>query len=493
MSSSQTMQEKVVRSGVVAIILTFLGSVCAYLVRILYSHTLTIEDYGLFYATFALVNAATVYTDLGFGYSVAYFMPKYLKLKSYSKAWNIFIYGQVISLIMAVILSVIFAFFAPFLAKNYLKVTGSENLIYVFCIYLTAFAVINGLILIYSSLQKAKYYSSITLSRWLFTLIFSVFFFLFDLPNVIFYAAAWAFGHILTVGIFLYLLHANHSFLTNNKIVWEMKTFKLLLTMALPALAETVISIVIITDTFFLTLFKGVKEVGIYNIIYPLAFIPVILFSPINTLLLPMVSHLMEGEKHSLKYLLQKILEIIPFMGLYFALFLAISPSYIVSVVFGQKWSGLVEIPLTVLSVGTIAILLNGILGAVILGIGKVRERLKVAAAMAVIGVGLNAFLIWYYGVLGATVAISIAALIISAMYIKILKSSLNFSIPVLFYLKLLIFSITIYILVKYLNIQPSNWFEFIGFGFIYTIIFLLFGYLIKLIDKRLVGLLLGK
>ena len=180
-------------------------------------------------------------------------------------------------------------------------------------------------------------------------------------------------------------------------------------------------------------------------------------------------------------------------MGLYFALFLAISPSYIVSVVFGQKWSGLVEIPLTVLSVGTIAILLNGILGAVILGIGKVRERLKVAAAMAVIGVGLNAFLIWYYGVLGATVAISIAALIISAMYIKILKSSLNFSIPVLFYLKLLIFSITIYILVKYLNIQPSNWFEFIGFGFIYTIIFLLFGYLIKLIDKRLVGLLLGK
>lgn len=493
MNNPKSLKEQVIKGSLVIMVLTFLGAVCAYLIRILYSHTLRVEDYGLFYAVFTLFNVATTYSDLGFGYSVIYLMPKSFKLKNYSKAWNILLYGQIISLITSIVSSIIFALSAPFLAKNYFKVPGSENLIYVFCIYLITFAVINGLIQVYSGMQKPKYYASITFSRWLLTLIFSIFFFLFDLPNIIFYAIAWAFGHILTVVIFLGLLHLNHSFLTRNKFVWDSKIFKHMFSFALPSFMETIIASTLIADTFFLTMFKGVREVGIYNIIYPLASIPIVLISPINSLLLPLVSHLMEGEKQKMEYLIRKILESIPFIGLYFALFIIILPSQAVGLVFGQKWQGLVEIPLTILAFGTLPMLLVGILGTIILGLGKVRERLKVSIVMTAISITFNALLIWYYGVVGAVITASIVALIIIILYIKIIRTQINVSIPFMLYLKLLVFSLTFYTLIKYFGISPRNIFEIIGFGILYTIIFISFGKMINLYDKRLFWLLAGK
>lgn len=492
MSNSYSLKEKVVKGSVIVLILTLLGSICAYLIRILLSHTLSIENYGLFYATFGLFSAATVYTDLGFGYSIVYFLPKYLKIKNYLKAWNIYVYGLTISLAMAAVISIILIIIAPFLAKNYLKVPGSEILIYIFCAYLIAFTIINSLVQVYSGMQKEKYYSSITAFRWFLTLFFSILFILFGFSDIVFYAISWVLGHTFTASAFLFLLFYKHSFLTKNKLVWEGKIFKLMFSFALPSISETFVSsIIVLTVTFFLTLFKGVREVGIYNIIYPLALIPVILLAPINTLLLPLVSHLMEGEKDKMRYLIEKILTIIPFIGLYFALFIIIFPSPVVGLIFGQKWLGLVEIPLTILSLGTIAILMNGILGAITSGIGKIREKLKVTTITAIISIILGVFFIWYYGVLGAAIITSLTMLLMNILFVKIIKTIILFQIPYLFYLKLLIFSSVIYTLIKVTEINPKSWFEFIGFGIIYTIIFIIFGYIIKIYDKQLITLLL--
>ena len=123
MNNPQSLQEKVVRGSVVVLMMTLLGSFCAYLIRILLSRTLTVEDYGLFYATLSVVNIATSYIDLGFGYSIVYLIPKYIRLKNYTKAWNIYVYGQVISLTMSVAVSGTLAISAPFLAKKRTKST----------------------------------------------------------------------------------------------------------------------------------------------------------------------------------------------------------------------------------------------------------------------------------------------------------------------------------------------------------------------------------
>ena len=203
MLHSPTLQEKVIKGGVVVLVLSFLGSVCAYLIRILFSRSLSVENYGLFYAVFGLFSIITAYMDLGFGYSVVYLLPKQIKFKNYVKAWNIFIYGQVISLIMSLVASICFIFLAPFLAKNYFKVPGSEILIYIFSVYLISFTIINGLIQIFTGFQKEKYYASIAVARWFLTLVFSVLFLTLGFSNIVYYAIALCLGHILTVLIYL--------------------------------------------------------------------------------------------------------------------------------------------------------------------------------------------------------------------------------------------------------------------------------------------------
>lgn len=493
MKKPTSLTGKVIVGSFIALSLTFFGSAFAYLLRIIYSRTMTIEDYGLFYATFGFVSMFTTFADLGFGYSVSYLMPKYIKLKKYSKAWTILIYTQAISLGVSLLVAIGCFLTAPYLAKHYLKVEGSEYLIYVFSIYLITFAVINGLILAFSGLQKPKYFSSITLIRWLMSLVLSGVFLLFFKPGAVEYAVAWTLGHIFTVAIFLFFLYKHHSFLTLNRVVWDKKEFKKMFSLAFPAMLETFVVGTFATDTIFLVAFRGVRDVGIYNIIYPLATIPVILLAPLNTIFLTLTSHLMEGEKVKVEYLVKKILEIVPFIGLYFGLFTAVMPSYIVRTIFGEKWSGLVETPLTILALGTITVLLNNVLGSIILGFGKVKQRLKATTTIAVINVVLNAVLIWYFGILGVVIAASFSSVILSAILLRILKTEIKLKIPYGFYLKLFLFSLSFYLIVTYLNIIPKNIYHFFIFGIIYSIIFAVFGKLVNLYDKKLILMIYAK
>lgn len=486
MPNPKSLEEKILKGSIILLAASFLSSVLAYLIRILYSHSLSIEDYGLFYAVLSLPIVFTTYLDLGFGFSSVYFLPKFLKKNDYVKAWNVFIYGQAISLTMSVILASILIISAGYLSKHYFKVAGSENLIYILSIFLIAFSLINGMIQIYSGMQKEKYYSSITLLRWLFTLVLSVIFSLAGFANVIFFALAWSIGHLITAIIYLILLFYKHQFITSNKITWDKKVFKGMFSLAIPAIAETFISsIFLMTVTFFLTFFKGVAEVGIYNIIYPLASIPIALLTPLNTLLLPLVSHLCEGEKAKLKYLTEKILEIIPFISVYFSLFIILFPSSSVGLIFGQKWLGKVEVSLSILCLGTTLLLMSGILGAIALGIGKVKERLKIATVIAIIGIPINALSIWLYGILGAVIVISVTALIINLLFLSLIKKDLTIEIPYLFYLKLLSFCIIIFLVTRVTQIYPNNLFEFLGFGLVYSLIYGTFGILLRIYDKK--------
>lgn len=492
MKKAQTLQERVLKGSFITLTLTLLGSIFAYLIRILFSHTLTIEDYGLFYATFGLFSIIGGYGDLGFGYAIVYLLPKYLKKQNYSRVWNIFVYGQVISYSISIIVSIILSLSAPILAKYYFKVAGSETLIYIFCIYLLSFTVLSGLIQIFSGMQKEKYYSSITVSRWFLTFTFSILFFLFDFPNIIFYAVSWALGHVLTAIIFLVLFFRKHSYISKNKIIWDGAILKQMFSYAYPVFLENLVATsMVFTETFFLTLLRGVKEVGVYNIIYPLTMVSIILLAPINALVLPLVSHLMEGEKKKIRYLVNRILEVVPFVGLYFSLFLIIFPSNIVGLVFGQKWLGLVETPIIILSIGSIGFLMSEIVGTVAIGTGKIRERMKANVVLAVFSVALDIFLIWKYGVLGVVITISLVRFALTIWCLRIIRSSISFNIPYKFYFKILIFSVLLYSAIKFTGLFPKNWFELIISGMIYTLLFMLLGFALKIYDKRLILLIM--
>ena len=494
MVKDKNLGEKILKGSVAVLTLTFLGSIFAYLIRIIFSRTLSVESYGLFYAVLGLFNVLTTYIDLGYGYSVVYLLPKYIREKNYKEAWNVFIHGQTISLTITLLVSVLLIIFAPFLSNNYFRVPGSENLIYIFCIYLISYVILNGLIQIFASLQQAAYFASITVSKWLLTLIISAVFLGFGVQNVIVFAIALAVAHLLTAIIYSYLLIIKHPLLIKNKVTIQKSTYKKMTAFALPAILETLVySAVIATDTFLLTLFRGVRDVGIYNIIYPLASIPVVLFNPLNGLILPLVSHLMEGDKKRLSYLLEKILEVIPFISFYFILFIVIFPSAIVRLIFGDQWNGLVGLPLSILSPAGIPILMSGILGAILLGTGRVMEKLKAASLIAVVGIVLNTFLIWKYGLLGAVITSTFVATSLTVYFTVLLKQTIDFKVPFKFYLKIISFGVLLFVTARLLGLNPLTWTSIISYGVIYSLLYLGLGWILKVYDKKLLAMLLKK
>ena len=194
-----------------------------------------------------------------------------------------------------------------------------------------------------------------------------------------------------------------------------------------------------------------------------------------------------------LKYLMEKILQVVPFIWLYFSLFTIMFSSTVAGLIFGQKWVGLVEIPVTILSFGILPMMMNGILGAITLGTGRVKDKLKVAVFTAIVGIVASGFFTYHYGVLGAVMSASFISLLVCLLFGRIIYSVIPFHIPYLFYNKFLFFSAAIYILVKIIGINPNGWFEFITCGLVYSIIYLAFGYTTEVYDKKLIAMILPK
>lgn len=487
MDNLRSLKEKVVEGGVLIIGLSLVGALAAFTIRVLYSRTLSVENYGLFYAVFGFFSIISTHTDLGFGEAISYFVPKYLKLKRYKQLWNTFIYGQLIQLTSAVLISGILVILAPTLSRVYFKVAGSEILIYILCVLLIINSLLNSLSQIFTGLQRPKYFASINVLRLALVLSISFTFFILGFHSPIFYAISWVISYFITVIIFLYLLWNKYFLLTKNNISWQKEIFTTMYKYAVPAFATTLIySLLVSSDIFFLTLIRGVEEVGIYNIVVPIASISVMMLSPLNSLIFPLVSHLCEGEKKKLSILLNKIYQIIPFIGLYFALFIVLFPSSIIGQVFGQKWLGFTQTPLTFMAIGYIAYLFSIILGIITLGIGRVGDRLKSFVVMSVLSIFLHAILIFKYGILGAVITNSFIAILLCLIFTSVIRRVVIFKVPIWFYIKLCIFSITVFLTVRFIGFTPNNWFDLILSGLIYSIVFVFLGFLLKVYDWEL-------
>lgn len=487
--SHKSLSQRILRGSSIIFVFSIITAPLGYFIRILYSQTLSIEMFGLFYAVFAFINFFTLYNDLGFGSSLAYYTPKFIRKSDYADVWNSYKYSQIITILSSLLIAIILFTSADWLSANYFKIAAAKNLIYILIIFFLT----NGFITITSSffvgLQKEIYYSSKELIRLFFTFLFSIIFWFYDSSNIIFYATSWSLAHILTAIIFYYLLYKKNFHLV-TPLKWNRELFNKLLKYAIPSILVTsVYSLITSTDIFFLTIFRGLREVGVYNVILPLASIPMVLLIPLSNFFLPLTSDLMEDEKDKVSKIVEALLIYIPFFVFYFAMFIIIFPQASVSFLFGSKWASLVGNTLPILAMGVIFTNLSYYLSIITLGMGFIKERLRISIILAIVNLILSCILIYAFGILGAVLAyLSIYALS-TYFYGATIKKAVHFKYPLSFYLKLLIFALILYLLNLRLGIKLEGN-TFIPAGFVYTVIMLLFAYFLGLFNKKVVKLL---
>jgi len=489
--SKNSFIERLIKGGLVVFLLNSLAALVSYVIRAFYSHTLSVEMFGLFYAGLNFFGLFWTYSDLGFGYAVTYLMPKYMKSLDYKTTWNVFRYGQFLQVGISFLFSIVLFYLTPKLALLYFKVPGSESFLYILCLFLVMNTLLSSLIQFFMGVQVEKYYSLITFVRAVSIFIISVVFWSFKHSSIQYYAWSWVVGYALTALVFIYLMHRKYKHITNNNLKWDKNIIKKMSDYAFPMFLTTIVySLLSFSDTFLLTLFRGVSEVGVYNIIYPLASVSLILFTPFNNLLQPMYSHLMEGEKEKALFLTNKLFELVPFLGVYFALFLILFPVTPIKLFFGDKWLGVTNGLLGLLSFAAVFSSTAYIMGSIILGIGKVKERFKIILFVVIFSVTTNIILISNYGVLGVVITNLLVSVISVILLGKIIYNVIKYKIPYLLYIKLTFSSFLMYLLVRTVKYMPSGWVEYFIAGIAYTLLLVVMGYMFGVYNRRLINIL---
>jgi O-antigen/teichoic acid export membrane protein len=487
-----SLTKRVYKGGAVILFFTLLTAPIGYVVRIMYSHVLSIQDYGLFYAVLSLLSIFNNYNDLGLGSSLVYFIPKFVKKKDYSSAWNAYKYSEITSTLVSVVLSFIFVLSAEWLSSHYFKIPQAKYLIVIFTVYHIADVFVSVACKFLSGMQKEKYYSSREFIRLLFTFILTVIFWGLGYSNVIHFSIAWTLAFVVTAVVFYYFVYNKHQSVI-SPLKWNQKLFIKLLKYGFPTTLTLLITTVISSsNTFFLTALKGVKDFGIYSIVFSIVSIPSIFIASVSGFFSPFTSDLMEGKKEKINILMENVLVYIPFFTFYFSLFIFMFPSSSIKLLFGVKWVEQATFPLSILIIGSFFSIMSDYYIAILLGIGLVKERLKISLITALLNVIISPILIYKLGIIGAVSGNVFIYLFTTLLLGRLLKRKIPFSYPWLFYFKLLLIAISMFVIKYLFKLNPTSWFQFVLFGLVYTVIILIFAYHLKLFNKKMVKLLIN-
>lgn len=479
------------RGGMIVLFFALLATPIGYSIRMLYSRSLSIEMFGLIYAMIAFFTLLGSFNNLGFGYSLSYLVPKFIKKRQNKKSWNAYKYNQIIEVSTALLLSLVLFFSADFLAEHYFKIDIAADVIKIFLTFFIAGSFLSAIEKFFVGLQQEEYYSSIKLTKLILSLFFSTIFFMSGRGSIIWYAAAWSLSYIITAITYRFILHKKNKTIV-NKVSWDKPLFLRMLKYALPTLLISSIGLISAPiDSMLIILFQDLSNVGIYNVILPLVLISPIFLSPFNALLLPLVSKL-EDEPKKLQLLLQTMLKIIPYVAIYFGFFIFLFPESILQTMFGSKWMYIAKTPLKIASLGYIFTPIGSLIGAFANGLGLIKEKSKFSAIFFILKIGLNVILIYTIGVLGAIIS-NIILSIFTTLYLGFyVKKKTLFSIPFLFYGKLLLFGILIFTIVNVLNFNPRGIIAIGATGILYTLLYGLFGIIFEVVNKKSLFLLLN-
>jgi O-antigen/teichoic acid export membrane protein len=472
---------------------TILSLPLSYLVRLLLTRHLTLAQFGLFYAVLNFFDTLQSFNDLGFSEMQLYFLPKFIKNKQLSKIKATITAQLVNQILTTVVIGVGIIWLAPFLAENLFHVPNATDVIRVMALYFIAKDFLLNVRVLFFAFQEPRYYSSQEAVRLLLTavcVVTAVALFKFDLLAA---AIIWTGTHTVLAVVYLVMFALSHREIWRANRYSILKIYKEFLPFILPSLLANKAGSVYASGTeILLTFFKGVSEVGLYNIAKPISNLAIALTSPVAAVLKPYISEIDDNTNTpTIKNLISIIINTGVFLLLPFSLLLFFYAKESIVFLFGSQYQNAAW-ALKVIAFDTLFAVLNPFLFGIVFGLGLQKQRAIVIYVSVALNVGLSLIFIPIFGAMGvglANLTYSFTA-ILGALWI--IGKRVPFSIPWLNYIKMAIlglFILAIQWIFKLLS--PSETMSqlalFIGKAGISLILYYLIGvFLLKIVDVKL-------
>ena len=449
---------KLVHGAGIVLLLSALAGLVTYILRIVLARNLGPADYGLFYSVFTFIIFFLFFRDLGLGAALVKYVAEWKVQEQYDKIKTAIVSVFVVQLLSSVVFAIIMFFLAGPLAEHYFKDPRSALIIQILLLYLLFSIFFITLKQVFLGLQETFIYGSFELVKNSLTLVL-VFLLLKGGWNVFAPVIAYTAVCLILVVIYLPIFLRKFPFF-QYKILHYKSISQQLLQFGLPVLATTVGGKVIgYIDTLFLTYFRSLTEVGVYNVILPSALIFLDLGTTLGIILLPMTSELWaKGDYRRLeagvrllhRYLLALVIPLLIIPLVYADLFIGL--------LFGPEYlSG--SLAFQILVVGVLLCIVGSVNGSILSGIGQPKKVTKIVLLAAAVNVIVNMLLIPRYGINGAAIATSLSYGILLVLSTFTLTRHFHIPFPVKEWGKLLLagtgFLLVILVIKTMLNFNP--------------------------------------
>ncbi|MCD6590314.1 flippase [Candidatus Woesearchaeota archaeon] len=408
-------------------IASIFAGILGYLLRILYARSLSVADYGTFYAIYAFFSLLGLLRDLGLGEATVFHGIKYFVKKRYSSMRAVLFYNQAIQTGMGILLAFILFLLRGQIVSFFFRGNPNAELMFtvmlILFVAITVFASYTTFPRIFGNYLLSGIGSSINM----FTIL-TTSFVLFQLypSSPLVPCLAYIFGYSVLSGIYAWIIARKHPYVKGKpslrkNIVRDMFLY------GLPVLVTSIgIIIFSTTDTLLLSILKNPIEVARYQVAKPLMTIITSFIGPLSLVLFPIIAHAWHKKRvEDAKRYMGLGLVFILLITIPIAILLAVFPSQVVTLLFGEKYASAAPI-LSILAVSGIAMGIFSVLMQVFVGFGMVKERAKIFYTGAITNIIIDLALIPILGGVGAAIGTLISLIVITIISLLLIHKRIG-------------------------------------------------------------------
>jgi len=419
------------RGSTIVFTTLIVSSVIGLILRIFLARTLTVADYGLFYAVFALVSLFGLFREPGIGQAIVKYIPEFVVKKRLDLIKSSITVLMLFQVLFSLSISLILIAFSDQMAITIFGTAEASLVIKILSGWFLFVAIFYTFKTPFQGFQEMVPHSLLGFLEIVLPLIFAFFFIGIFGPSPANFAFAYLAGLAITSLIAFGLFLKKHSDVLSAKMRISKPLLKKLFAFALPAFIGGFGALIIgYMDTLMITMFRSLPEVGFYQVAKPAASLLHYFPMAISIVLFPMISELWARREQ--KLVGQAMHIIIKFSFIFIipaALILIAFPDVVITLLFGSEYLA-ASIALQILTFTAVVYTLSAISGSMLAGIGKPAIVTMAVGITACFNFVLNLILIPPYGIEGAAIATFLSMLVGLSISLHFARRFVRFTIP---------------------------------------------------------------
>ena len=422
----QTLQKytknKLARGSAFFLIMKITAMVFGYINIIIITKYFGTSALGIFSYILSILTIIGTFATLGIQMTTLRFVSKFRAKNEFGKIKSYYLQALKIVFIPGIILSILFFFFSDFIAGEIFNKPENAFYLKLFAFVLIPISIrrVNSQFL--RAFKKIGQFGFLSFFFTPITVIILIF--------IIFFTNNRAEGTPITVHLFSLLIMFIFSVVLilllkkwKTARIIEKVTVKKILKVSVPMLFVVISTATIKwADKIILGFYVSNADIGIYHAMYRTAILLNIVLLAVNSGLAPRFSELMELNKiKKIKQLVRKTTKIISLLTFLLFVIIIIFAKYIVGFLLDAETEKGLYV-LYILAVGQMINSWSGPVGIFLLMSGNEKINQNTSIILAILFILLNTILVYFYGIIGAAIAVSSVMIIRNIIYVIIVK-----------------------------------------------------------------------